>query len=94
MRSLICFISNEYNKIKRFKKSVVGYIVGWTPEFFSCLGYIGIPTVPVLIPVPEEIQLPMYVCTIKSAKISQNGNNKKNTWLKIENDVFFLINEG
>jgi len=35
-----CFIFNEYHKIKCFKKSVVGYIVGWTPEFFSCLGYI------------------------------------------------------
>jgi hypothetical protein len=22
------------------KKSVIGYIVGWAPEFFSCLGYI------------------------------------------------------
>ncbi len=41
------FISNEYDKIKCFKKSVVGYIVGWVPEFFSCLGYIvscGYPT--------------------------------------------------
>jgi len=41
------FILNEYDKIKCFKKSVVGYIVGWTPEFFSCLGYIvgcGYPT--------------------------------------------------
>ncbi len=35
MRSLICFISNEYDKIKRFKKSVVGYIVGWKLEYFS-----------------------------------------------------------
>jgi hypothetical protein len=40
VRSLICFISNEYDKIKCFKKSVVGYIVGWATEFFSCLGYI------------------------------------------------------
>jgi len=37
----ICFISNEYDKIKCFKKSVVGYIVGWKPEYFSCLGHIG-----------------------------------------------------
>jgi hypothetical protein len=34
------FISNEYDKIKCFKKSVVGYIVGWTPEYLGCLGYI------------------------------------------------------
>jgi hypothetical protein len=33
------FISNEYDKIKCFKKSVVGYIFGWKPEYFSCLGY-------------------------------------------------------
>ncbi len=26
--------------MKCFKKSVVGYVVGWTPEYFSCLGYI------------------------------------------------------
>jgi len=41
------FIFNEYDKIKCFKKSVFGYIFGWTPEFFSCLGYIvscGYPT--------------------------------------------------
>jgi len=47
VRSLICCISNEYDKIKCFKKSVVGYIFGWIPEFFSCLGYIvgcGYPT--------------------------------------------------
>jgi len=40
-------ISNEYDKIKCFKKLLVGYIVGWAPEFFSCLGYIvscGYPT--------------------------------------------------
>jgi hypothetical protein len=30
------FISNEYDKIKCFKKSVVG----WKPEYFSCLWYI------------------------------------------------------
>jgi hypothetical protein len=37
------------------------YIVGWKPEYFSCLGYIlvvGIPPVP--IPIPEEIHLLMY----------------------------------
>ena len=34
------FISNEFDKIKFFKKTVVGYIFGWTPEYFSCLGYI------------------------------------------------------
>jgi hypothetical protein len=59
-RSLICLISNEYDKNKCFKKSVVGYIVGWKPEYFGCLGYIvslGIPPVP--IPMPEEIQLLM-----------------------------------
>ncbi len=28
------------NKIKCFKKSVIGYIVGWVPEFFSYFGYI------------------------------------------------------
>jgi hypothetical protein len=47
VRSLISFISNEYDKIKCLKKSVVGYIVGWVPEFSSCLGYIvscGYPT--------------------------------------------------
>ena len=47
MLSLICSISNEYDKIKCLKKSVVGYIVGWVPEFFSFLGYIvscGYPT--------------------------------------------------
>jgi len=33
IRALICFISNEYDKIKCFKKSVVEYIIG-------CLGYI------------------------------------------------------
>jgi len=47
VRSFICFISNEYDKIKCFKKSFVGYIVGWTPEIFSCLAYIvgcGYPT--------------------------------------------------
>ena len=30
-----------------FKKSVVGYIIGWKPEYFGCLGYIvscGYPT--------------------------------------------------
>ncbi len=36
MRSLACFISNEYeDKIKCSKKLVAGYIVGWAPEFFS-----------------------------------------------------------
>jgi hypothetical protein len=41
------FISNEYDKIKCFKKSVVGYIVGWITEYFGCLRYIvsyGYPT--------------------------------------------------
>jgi len=36
-----------YDKIKCFKKSVVGYIVSWRLEYFSCLGYIvscGYPT--------------------------------------------------
>ena len=34
-------------KLSVLKKSVVGYIVGWTPEYFGCLGYIvscGYPT--------------------------------------------------
>ncbi len=59
-RSLICFISNEYDKNKCFKKSVVGYFVGWKPEYFvasDILSVVGIPPVP--IPVLEEIQLLM-----------------------------------
>jgi hypothetical protein len=35
------------NFIISIKKSVVGFIVGWPPEFFGCLGYIvscGYPT--------------------------------------------------
>jgi len=41
------FISNEDDKIKFFKKSVVGYIVDWTPEYFGYIGHIvscGYPT--------------------------------------------------
>jgi hypothetical protein len=29
----------DKNKIKCFKKSVFGYIDGWTPKYFGCLGY-------------------------------------------------------
>ncbi len=47
------FIFNEYDIIKCFKKSVVGYIVGWTPEFFSFQLFSYIP-------ISEEIQLLMY----------------------------------
>jgi len=62
IRALICFISNEYDKIECFKKSVVEYISSVGNPNISVvsdiLSVVGIPAVP--IPIPEEIQLLMY----------------------------------
>jgi hypothetical protein len=59
VRSLICFISNEYDKFKCFKKSVVGSVGHPNISVLSgILSVVGIPSV--AIPIPEEIQLLMY----------------------------------
>ncbi len=63
---------NNRNFISIYLKQVFGYIVGWTHEFFSFLGYIvscGYPT-RITIPIREEIQLLMYGWAILSLNVN------------------------